>query len=52
MLPVCFLALRVRVCLAVLAGDVAYLVVMKLIGGFDFRAEAAGARGPMAITRV
>ena len=37
MVPVCLLALRVHVALAVLAGAGAYLAVMASSGGFDFR---------------
>jgi hypothetical protein len=43
----------VHVGLAVLAGAGAYLVVMELIGGFDFQSIAGErAQGPMAIWRA
>ena len=52
MIPVCLVALKAHVVLAVLAGAVAYLGVMALIGGFDFRPGAGEAVvGPMAIRR-
>jgi O-antigen/teichoic acid export membrane protein len=37
MVPVCLVGLRAHVVVAVLAGAVTYLIVMKWIGGLDFR---------------
>ena len=53
MVPVCLLVLRVHVVGSVLAGALTYLLVMKLIGGFEFpTAVGEGISGPMALCRT
>jgi O-antigen/teichoic acid export membrane protein len=37
MVPVCLVALRLHVVVAVLAGAVTYLIALKMIGGLDYR---------------
>ena len=53
MVPVCLLALKVHVVAAVLAGAVAYLIVMALIGGLNFPTMSTeGTFGPLSWFRA
>ena len=52
MAPVCLVVVRVHVLAAVAAPTVTYLVVLRAIGGLDFRFQSAGTGDPhSALTR-